>query len=70
MDQTRRSGREQIPRRKYEDYKLYVSMEDEEEFMLTTCKANANIQMEVKDDDGVLEAIVNYILVHYNEKKM
>ncbi len=45
-------------------------MEDEEEFMLTTCKANANIQMEVKDDDGVLEAIVNYILVHYNEKKM
>ncbi len=42
VDRPTRSGMEQILLRKYEDYELYVIMKDEEEFMLATCKANAD----------------------------
>jgi hypothetical protein len=45
-------------------------MEDEEEFMLTTCGAYADNQAEFKDDDGMLKAVMHYIMVHYGEKEM
>ncbi len=70
IDHPRSSGREQIPPRKYDDYKLYVNVEDEEESMLTTCKANADNQAEDKDDDGTHKAIVHYIMVHYSKKEI
>ncbi len=70
VDQPRRSGREQIPPRKHEDYEFYVNVEDEEEYMLATCKANTDNQVEVEGDDGMLEVVVHYIMVHYGEKEM
>jgi hypothetical protein len=66
IDQPRRSRRERI----HEDYELYVIMEDEEEFMLTMCKANTNNQVGVKNDDGALKAVAHYIMVHYGKKEM
>jgi hypothetical protein len=48
----------------------YVTMEDEEEFMLTTCKVNADNQAEVEDDDGAPKAAAHYILAHYGKKEM
>jgi hypothetical protein len=37
-EQSRRSGREQATPRRNEDYELYVTVEEEDEFMLATCK--------------------------------
>jgi hypothetical protein len=36
-EQPRRLGREQAPPKQFEDYEVYVTVKEEDEFMLTTC---------------------------------
>jgi hypothetical protein len=63
--ETRRSGQVRVANRQFEDYELYVTME-EEEVMLAMVEENP---AEDKEDEEVLAAVVHYIMVHYEEKK-
>ncbi len=40
MEQPRRSGRERACPKRFEDYEVYVTVEEEDKFMLTTCADN------------------------------
>ncbi len=60
-----RSGRTRIPNRQFEDYKLYVTVE-EEEVMLGNIEESA---LDEEEDEEVLAAVVHYIMVHYEEKE-
>ena len=40
VSNTRRSGQTRIANRQFEDYELYVTVEEEEELMLTTIEEN------------------------------
>ncbi len=57
-EQSRRSGREQGAPRRYEDYELYVIIEEEDEFVLVTCKDEST---EEEYDNNALEAVGYYI---------
>jgi hypothetical protein len=65
-EQSRRSGREQATPRRYEDYELYVAVEEENEFMLAICKDES---IEEEDDSGALEAVGHYIMMHCDEQE-
>jgi hypothetical protein len=65
-EQSWRSGREQATPRRYEDYELYVTVEEEDEFMLATCKDES---IEEEDNNGALEAVGHYIMMHYDEQE-
>jgi hypothetical protein len=75
----RKSSRERVPTKRYEDYELYVTMVEEEEFLLAT---NGD-KPDDEDDGGVsnegnhaemdnkgLSAVAHYIMVHCAEKEM
>jgi len=62
----RRSGRTRIEKRKFEDYELYVTVEEEEELMLATIEENPTDDSE---DEEVLAAVAHFIMVHYKEKE-
>jgi hypothetical protein len=51
-----------------EDYKVYVTVEVEDKFMLTTC-ADDNVMSSDKNNDRALEAATHYTMVHYEEKE-
>jgi hypothetical protein len=61
----RRSGRTRFPNRQFEDYKLYVTVE-EEEVMLANIEESA---LDEEEDEEVLAAVAHYIMVHYQEKE-
>ncbi len=61
----RRSGRTRIPNRQFEDYELYVTVE-EEEVMLANIEESARDE---EEDEEVLAAVAHYIMVHYEEKE-
>ncbi len=68
-DRTRRLSRGKVPSRKYADYKLYVTVAEEDEFLLTS---NGEVSDEKGADDTemgneVLSAVAHYIMVHYAE---
>ncbi len=65
-EQSRRSGREQATPRRYEDYELYVTVEEENEFMLATCKDES---INEEDNNGALEAVGHYIMMYYDEQE-
>jgi hypothetical protein len=54
-----------VANRKFEDFELYVTME-EEEVMLAMTKEYPG---EDKEDKEVLAAVAHYIMVHYKEKE-
>ncbi len=62
----RRSGRTRIPNRQFKDYKLYVTVK-EEEVMLANKEESA---LDEEEDEDVLAAVAHYIMVHYEEKKV
>ena len=61
----RRLGRTRIPNRQFKDYKLYVTVE-EEEVMLANIEESA---LDEEEDEEVLAAVAHYIMVHYEEKE-
>jgi hypothetical protein len=61
----RRLGRTRIPNRQFEDYELYVTVE-EEEVMLANIEESA---LDEEEDEEVLVAVAHYIMVHYEEKE-
>ncbi len=75
----RKSSRERGPTKRYEDYELYVTVVEEEEFLLAANGEESND----KNDGGVsnernhadmdnktLSAVAHYIMVHCTEKDM
>jgi hypothetical protein len=70
-DATRKSSRERVPNRKFKDYELYVTVAEEDEFLLAT-----NGEVEEKDMESVMisdegmSAVGHYIMVHYAEKEL
>ncbi len=65
LGETRRFGRVRVANRQFEDYELYVTVE-EEEVMLAMAEEDP---AEDKEDEEVLAAVAHYILVHYKEKE-
>ena len=61
----RRSDQTRIANRQFEDYELYVTMEEEEELMLATVEENP---ADDDEDEEVLAAVAHFIMVHYEEK--
>jgi hypothetical protein len=53
-----------VANRQFEDYELYVTVE-EEEVMLAMVEEDP---AEDKEDEEVLAAVAHYIMVHYKEK--
>jgi hypothetical protein len=67
-EQPRRLGREQAPPKRLEDYEVYVTVEEEDKFMLTTC-TDDEVTSSDENNDRALEAVAHYIMVHYEEKE-
>ncbi len=63
--ETRRSGQVRAANRQFEDYELYIAME-EEDLMLAMIEDDP---AEDKEDEKVLAAVAHYIMVHYKEKE-
>ncbi len=64
-DGLRRSNRARIANQQFEDYELYVTVEEEELMMATM----GNNPAEEEEDENVLAAVAHYIMVHYEEKE-
>jgi hypothetical protein len=75
----RKSSRERVPTKRYKDYESYVTVVEEEEFLLAT---NGD-EPDDKDDGGIsnggnhaemdnkaLSTVAHYIMVHCTEKEM
>jgi hypothetical protein len=63
--ETRRSRQVRVANRQFEDYELYVTVE-EEEVMLVMMEEDP---AEDKENKEVLAAVGHYIVVHYKEKE-
>ncbi len=63
--ETKRSGRVRVANRQFEDYELYITVE-EEEVMLAMVEDD---QAEEEEDKEVLAVVAHYIMVHYKEKE-
>jgi hypothetical protein len=63
--ETRRSSQVRVANRQFEDYELYVTVE-EEEVMLAMAEEDLTEDIE---NEEVLAAVVHYIMVHYTEKE-
>jgi len=70
-DEPRKSSRERVPNRNLEDYELYVTVAEEDEFLLATNREVEEKEMESAtiSDDG-MSAVAHYIMVHYAEKEL
>jgi hypothetical protein len=75
----RKSSRERVPTKRYEDYELYVTVAEEEEFLLATNGDKPNDENEegvsnegnhAEMDNKALSAVANYIMVYCAEKEM
>ncbi len=68
MAQPRRLGREQACLKWIEDYEVYVTVEEQDKFMLTTCADNDVVSTD-NNDGRALEAVALYIMMPYEEKE-
>ena len=71
-DGTRKSGRVKVPNRKYEDYELYVTVAEEEDFLLATSEEEFDEleENDTKINDKTLSEVAHYIMVHCAEKEI
>jgi hypothetical protein len=71
-DGTRKSGRVKVPNRRYEDYELYITVAEEEEFLLATNEEEFDEQggNDTEISDKTLSEVAHYIMVHYAEKEL
>jgi hypothetical protein len=65
-EQSTRSEREQSTPRRYEDYELYVAVEEEDESMLATSKDESTKE---EDNNNELEAVEHHIKMPMMSKK-
>ncbi len=74
----RKSSRERVPTKRYEDYELHMTVAEEEEFLLATNgeeyddENNGGISNEgnhAEMDNETLSAVAHYIMVHCTEKE-
>jgi hypothetical protein len=63
----RRSGRVKIANRRFEDYELYTTVEEEEQLMLATVEKE--IPTDDEENEEVLATVAHFIMVHYEEKE-
>jgi hypothetical protein len=61
----RRSGRIKIANRRFEEYELYTTVEEEEQLMLAM--AEKEIPADDEEDEEVLATVAHFIMVHYEE---
>jgi hypothetical protein len=75
----RKSSRERVPTKRYDDYELYVTVAEEEEFLLATNGDETDDEDDggvfnegnhAEMDDEALSALAHYIMVHCAEKEM
>jgi hypothetical protein len=79
LDRLRRSGRERTPTKMYPNYKLYITVVEENEFLLATngdesndgdSGDRSNGTNDAQIDNKALGAVAHYVMVHYAEKEM
>jgi len=63
----RRSGQIKIANRRFEDYELYTTVEEEEQLMLAMVEKE--IPADDKEDEEVLATVAHFIMVHCKEKE-
>jgi hypothetical protein len=71
-DEPRKSSRDRVPNRKFEDYELYVTVAEEDEFLLATNGEEfeeKEMESAMISDEG-MSAVAHYIMVHYAEKEL
>jgi hypothetical protein len=73
-DGTRKSSRAKVPNRKYVNYELYVTVAEEDEFLLALATNREESDKRGADDtemgDEALSTVAHYIMVHYAEKEL
>ncbi len=59
-----------MPNKKYKDYELYVTVAEEEEFLLSTNGEESDNRgaYNMEMGDKALSAVAHYIMVHFAEK--
>ena len=71
-DEPRKSSRDRVPNRKFEDYELYVTVTEEDEFLFATNEEEFDekeMESATISDEG-MSAVAHYIMVHYAEKEL
>ena len=68
-DGLRRSGRVRIANRQYGDYELYVTVAEEEEFLLTTNSGESDVPAPTEAEEDGIEAVAHYIMMHYDKQE-
>ncbi len=71
-DEPRKLSRDRVPNRKFEDYELYVTVAEEDGFLLAT---NGEEFEEKKMENAMISdkgmsTVAHYIMVHYSEKEL
>jgi len=71
-DEHRKLSRKRVPNRKFEDYELYVTVAEEDEFLFATNEEEFDekeMESATISDEG-MSAVAHYIMVHYAEKEL
>ncbi len=71
-DEPRKSSRDRVPNRKFEDYELYVTVAEEDGFLLATNGEEfeeKEIESATISDKG-MSTVAHYIMVHYAKKEL
>jgi hypothetical protein len=67
-EQPLRSGQIRIANKHYNNYKLYITVGEEEDFLLVIDTSNNETPADTGVEDDVLEAVAHFIMMHYAEK--
>jgi hypothetical protein len=69
-EQPLRSGQIRIANKHYNNYELYITVGEEEDFLLVIDTSNNETPADTTDgvEDDVLEAVAHFIMIHYAEK--
>jgi len=71
-DEPRKLSRDRVPNKKFKDYELYVTVADEDEFLLATNGEEfeeKEMESATKSNEG-MSTVAHYIMVHYAEKEL
>ncbi len=71
-EEPRKSSREKVPNKRFEDYELYVTVAEEDEFLLAT-NGEESEEKEIENammSNEVMSAVAHSIMVHYAKKEL
>ncbi len=71
-DEPRKSSRERVPNKRFKDYELYITVAEEDKFLLATNREESEekeMESAMISDEG-MNAVVHYIMVHYTKKEL